>query len=98
MGGKADLGEVLYCFGLHDGVGEGRSKGKEAVVREEDGVVVGQKRLKARGYLPRAGGGVRGEGEQAGGHEDFGAEGLIEGEITSREGGGDGRVGMDEGI
>jgi hypothetical protein len=98
MSCEADLGEVLYGFGLHEGIFEGESAGEEAVVGEENGVMVGDEWLKTGSYFFGAGGGVRGERNEAGGHEDLRADGLIEWDSAGREGGGDRRMGVDDGL
>jgi hypothetical protein len=98
MRGEADLGKVLDCFGLHEGVGERGAVGEEAVVGQENGVVVGDEGLKAGAYFFGTGGGIGRERNEAGGHENFRADGLIEGFAAGCERGGDGWMGVDDGL
>ena len=53
--------------------------GEETVVGEEDCVVIGDEGFQAGGHLLCSGGGVGGERHESGGHDDFGADGLVEG-------------------
>ncbi len=98
MCGEADLGEVLDGFGLHEGVGQGGAVGQQAVVGQQDGVVVGDEGFEAGADFFGSGGGVGGQGDEAGGHEDLGADGLIEGFAAGCEGSCDGWVGVDDGL
>jgi hypothetical protein len=98
MGREADLGEVLYGFGLHEGVGERGAVSEKAMVGQENSVVRGDERFEAGAYFFGSGSGVRCEGNEACGHEDLGTDGLVERFAAGCEGGGDGRVGMDDGF
>ena len=98
MRGQTDLGEVLYSFGLHEGVGKRGTVGEQTVIGQEDGVVFGDEGLKAGAYFFRAGGGVGREGDEARGHEDLGTDGLVEGFAAGCECGGDGWVRVDDGL
>ena len=60
--------------------------------------MVGDEWLEASAYFFGSGGGVGREGNETCGHEDLGADGLIEGFAAGCEGGGDGRVGVDDGL
>ena len=92
------MGEVLDCFGLHEGVGQGKAVGQQAVVGEKDGVVIGDEGFEAGADLFGSGSGVWGQGDEAGCHQDFGADGLIEGFAACCEGCSDGGVGVNDGL
>ena len=98
MGREADLGEVLYGLSLHKRVDEGDAISEEAMVREQDRVVIWDEWFKAGAHFVRTGGCVGGERDESGGHDDLGADGLIEGGPAGREGGGDGRVRVDDSV
>ena len=54
--------------------------------------------FEAGAYLFGACGGIRSEGDESGGHEDLGADGLIERFAAGCEGGGDGWVSVDDSL
>ncbi len=60
--------------------------------------MIGYEGFEAGAYFLGPGGCVRGEGNQAGGHQDFGADGLIERFAAGREGSCNGWVSVDDGL
>ena len=97
MGDESYLGEVLD--GLHslEGFEQGAAVGDCAVVGHEDGVVMGNVWGEAGGHLACSGGGVFGEGNWAEGHHGFLTEHLVQAAAYAGEGGGDGRVRVNDG-
>jgi len=68
------------------------------VVCEQDGVVIRDEGFEAGADFFGSCGGVGGQRDEAGGHQDFGTDGLIEGFAACGEGGRDGWVGVDDGL
>src|SRR5215469_12822816 len=96
MRGEADLREVLDGLCLHQRLYQGSSVGEQPMIGKKDGVVGWEEWLEALTDLFGAGGGIRSKRNKASGHEDFGADGLIESFSTGGEGSCNRRVGVDD--
>ena len=74
MRDQRDLGEVLDGFHVHVGVEQVNAVGHHAMVRHEDGIVVGNQRRERLGQFRRAGSFVVGQRHRAQGHDEFRAQ------------------------
>ena len=96
MGDQRDLREMLDGLHLLEGFEQGAAIADCTVIGHEDSVVEGKEGDEAGRYLAGAGRGVGCEGNDTEGHHGFLTEHLLEAAARAGEGGGDGRMGVDD--
>ena len=96
MGDERDLREMLDGLHLLEGFEQGAAIADCTVIGHEDSVVEGKEGDEAGRYLAGAGRGVGCEGNDTEGHHGFLTEHLLEAAARAGEGGGDGRMGVDD--
>jgi len=95
---ESNLGKVLDRFHLHICGLKIRAVGDNPMVRHENGVEVGDKRLQGLGQLGSAGSAVWGEWNLTEADDDFTDQRLVERDSGSSESGGSSRMSMNDGI
>lgn len=98
IGYETDVGKVFEGLHLMEGIEKIVAVGYGPMIRHQDGGVIGDKGQEAIRELIGPGGGIGGQRHGPERHNSFSAYGLIERSSGAGEAGGDGRVGVDDGV